>query len=169
MTAPTTTPARGTSHTPGFVALLLLSAGALLLAGPVAPIAGDAVALVLGTELLVWAYVAREDGPLIGGGILSGLGTGVLLAAGPLLGAEPHVVGGTFLVCLAGGFALLAALTRPWLGQTWPWAWITAIALAVVGTALLSGPATLAALLTWALPAALLGAGAVAVLRWLRA
>jgi hypothetical protein len=163
--ATATTPRR---RVKGFIALLLLTAGALVLAGRVVPFVGDALALVLGIELLVLARLDRGDGPLISGGVLVGLGTGVLLAAGPLLGAEPHQVGGAFLLCLAGGFALIAVLGYAWQHQTQPWAWITALALAVVGGSLAAGPGTLATLASWALPAVLLGAGVVLAARWMR-
>jgi hypothetical protein len=51
-----------TSASPGFVALLLLTVGGLVLAGRAVPVVGDCLALVLGIELLVWAGVTREDG-----------------------------------------------------------------------------------------------------------
>jgi hypothetical protein len=47
---------------------------------------------------------------LIAGGVTTGLGLGVLLAAWPLRDAEPNVVGGTFLVAVAAGFLLVAVL-----------------------------------------------------------
>lgn len=164
-------PATGTTprrRTKGFVALLLLTAGVLVLVGRVVPFMGDALALVLGIELLVLAWLDRNDGALISGGVLVGLGTGVLLAAGPLLGTEPHQVGGAFLLCLAAGFGLIAVLAYAWQHQNQPWAWITAVALAVVGGALAAGPGTLATLASWALPAVLLGAGVVLAARWMR-
>ena len=160
-----TTPRR---RTKGFVAVLLLTAGVLVLVGRVVPFVGDALALVLGIELLVLAWLDRGDGALISGGVLVGLGTGVLLAAGPLLGAEPHQVGGAFLLCLAGGFGVVAVLAYAWQGKSQPWAWITALALAVVGGALAAGPSMLPTLASWALPAVLLGAGVVLAARWMR-
>jgi hypothetical protein len=157
------------ARTRGFVALLLLTAGALVLAGRAVPLAGDALALVLGIELLVWARVANEDGLLVTGGIVSGVGAGIVLAAGPLLGADPHTVGAAFLLCVAAGFALVALLMRLWWQRTPAWAWITAAAVGVVGAGLLGGADTLGELITWGLPVVLLVGGAVALLRWLRA
>jgi hypothetical protein len=153
----------------GFVALLLLTAAALLLAGRVLPEAGDPVALVLGLELLGWARAARTEGPLVAGGILTGVGAGILLAAGPLQGAPAHRVGGAFALAAAAGFAVTAALSAWWLRHRQPWAEITAAALGAVGGALLVGVETLADVLGWAVPAGLLVAGAVAVLRWRQA
>lgn len=156
-------------RTRGFVALMLLTAGALVLAGRAWPIAADALPLVLGIELLCWAYVARDDGPLTAGGVLTGVGTGVLLAAGPLVGSAPHTVGGAIVTSVGVGFAVVAALSRLWLHEPQRWAWITAVAMTTVGAGLLAGGTVLAGLFTWGLPAALLLAGTVAALRWRRA
>jgi hypothetical protein len=153
----------------GFVAMLLLTAAALVLAGRVLPWAGDSLALLLGLELLGWARAARAEGPLVAGGILTGIGAGILLAAGPLHAAPSHRVGGAFVLALAVGFAVTAALSAWWLRHRQPWAEITAAALGAAGGALLVGVETLADVLGWAVPAGLLVAGVVAVLRWRQA
>jgi hypothetical protein len=164
---PTRTTARPTTMH-GWVALLLLSAGALVLAGRVWPLVGDALALVLGVELLVWSWAAREDGQLIGGGIATGVGTGVLLAAGPVEHAAPQVIGGTILFCLAAGFALVGILSRLWLARSHSWAWITAAAVAAAGGAVFAGAELLSQVITWALPVILLLGGLIIGVRWLR-
>lgn len=156
-----------TSATPGLVALLMLTAGVLVLAGRAVPVVGDGIALVLGIELLVWAGVTREDGFLVAGGVTSGLGLGVLLAAGPLRDAEPNVVGGAFVVSLAVGFLLVAALGQRWRRRQ-PWAWVTAAVAGVVGGALVAGAEVLAQVVEWGGAAALLAAGVVVGYRWLR-
>lgn len=156
-----------TSATPGFVALLLLTAGVLILAGRAVPVVGDSLALVLGIELLLWAAVTREDGLLVAGGVTSGLGLAVLLAAWPLRDAEPNVGGGTFVVSLAVGFLLVAVLGHWWqLRQGW--AWVAAAVAGAVGAALMAGAEVLAQLIEWGGAAALLAAGAVVAYRWLR-
>jgi hypothetical protein len=156
-----------TSGIPGFVALLLLTAGVLVLTGRAVPVVGDCLALVLGIELLVWAGVTREDGLLVAGGVTSGLGLGVLLAAWPLLGAQPNVVGGAFVVSVAVGFLLVAALGQ-WWQRRQTWAWITAGVAGTVGGALMAGAEVLGQLIEWGGAAALLAAGAVVGYRWLR-
>jgi hypothetical protein len=163
---PPRTTARPTGR--GWVALLLLTAGVVVLAGRVWPLVGDALALVLGVELLAWSWAAREDGQLIGGGIATGVGTGVLLAAGPVEHAAPQVIGGTILFCLAAGFALVGILSRLWLARSQTWAWITAAAVAAVGGALFAGAEVLSQLITWALPVILLLGGLIIGVRWLR-
>ena len=153
--------------TRGFVALLLLTAGALVLAGRALPVVGDCLALVLGIELLVWAGVTREDGLLVAGGVTSGLGLGVLLAAWPLRNADPNVIGGAFVVSLASGFLLVAVLGH-WWQRRQTWAWITAAVAAAVGGALMAGAEVLGQLIEWGGAAPLLVAGAVVGYRWLR-
>ena len=153
--------------TRGFVALLLLTAGVLVLAGRAVPVVGDCLALVLGIELLVWAGVTREDGLLVAGGVTTGLGLGVLLAAWPLRDAEANVVGGAFVVSVAVGFLLVAALGH-WWQRRQPWAWVTAAVAGTVGAALMTGAEVLGQLIAWGGAAALLAAGALVGSRWLR-
>ncbi len=97
----------------------------------------------------------------------SGLGLGVLLAAWPLRNAEPNVVGGAFVVSVAVGFLLVAALGH-WWQRRQTWAWITAAVAGALGAALMAGAEVLAQLIEWGGAAALLAAGAVVGYRWLR-
>jgi hypothetical protein len=149
----------------GFVALLLITAALLLLAGRAVPTLGSGVALVLGLELLVWAVLARSSGLLTIGGVLIGVGTGVLLAGGPLKGMAPHVVGGVYMLSLATGFAVVGLLSwRPLhLPQLWPW--LAAGVTGLLGAALLTGPDHVATVVGWALPVLLLMAGIVVAIR----
>ena len=157
-----------TSTTRGFVALMLVTAGALVLAGRVLPLAGEALALVLGIELLIWACAARDDGPLIAGGILTGVGAAILTVAGPLAGADPNVVGGTFVLMVAAGFAIVGVASRPLLGRWTPWALITAGVVGVVGAGVLFGGDVLSDLLGWGLPLGLLAGGVAVAMAWVR-
>lgn len=151
------------------VAVMLLTAGVLLVVGRMVPAVGDALALVLGVELLVVAGVRREDGPTVAGGVLTGVGAAILLASGPLRGAESDVIGGVFMLSLGLGFGLVAVLSALWLPATHHWAWIVGLGPGLLGAGLLAGGAnTLAALLSWLLPAGLLTAGAILTVAWWR-
>lgn len=160
---------RPVRRTPGFAALMLLTAAALVLSGRVAPMVGDALLLVMGLELLVWARSAREDGLLITGGVVSGVGLGVLLAAGPLLDATPAAFGAAFGLSVAGGFVLVAALSRWWLDVRHTWAWIAAAVVGTVGAGLFGDAVGVPDVMAWAVPAGLLAAGIAAAVRWTRA
>jgi hypothetical protein len=148
------------------VAVMLLTAGALLVVGRVIPAVGDALALVLGVELLVAAGVRREDGPTVAGGVLTGVGAAILLAAGPLRGAESETIGGAFMLAIGFGFGLVALLSALWLPQVHHWAWIVALGLGLLGAGLLAGANTMAHVLSWLLPAGLLVAGAALAIAW---
>jgi hypothetical protein len=150
------------------VAVMLLTAGALLVVGRAIPMAGDALALVLGVELLVAGAMRREDGPTVAGGVLTGIGVGILLAAGPLQGAGSDTVGGSFMLAVGFGFGLVALTSAVWLHQVHHWAWITALGLGLFGAGLLAGADTLAGLLSWLLPIGLLISGAVLAVAWWR-
>jgi hypothetical protein len=152
----------------GWAALLLVTAGVLVLAGRLWPLAGDVLALVLGVQLLIWARVAREDGPLIAGGIVTGVGAGIVLAAGPLGGAAANVIGGTFLLCIAAGFALVAVLSQLWLHDAQLWAWMTAAAVGLVGSGVFAGADTMSQVITWGLPVVLLAVGVAIGAHWMR-
>ena len=161
----TTGTTRAAKRDRGFLAVVLLTGGAMLLTDRLVPgwPLGNAIALVLGLELLVWAFAARSAGALIGGGILSGVGTGIVLVAGPLRGEDTAVVGGTWLLALGIGFALVAGLARPLRIEAQDWAWIPAACLVAVGAAI--GFGVTAAVIAWGGPVVLLGVGAWLLLR----
>jgi uncharacterized membrane protein HdeD (DUF308 family) len=159
----------------GAAAVMLLTAGVLVLAGRMFPLVGDAVALVLGIELLVLGIellvlgrLRRDEGPLIAGALLTGVGSAILLAAGPLQGRDADTIGGAFVLAVGCGFGLVALLTRVWLHKTHHWSWITAVGAGVLGAGLLTGPDNLASFLSWVVPVGLLVAGAVLAVGWWR-
>ena len=152
----------------GFAALLLLTAGLMVLGERALHTSTSAVPLVIGVGLLVWAVVARSAGLLIAGGVVTGAGSGVLLASGPLRGADANQVGGAYLLSMAGGFALIAVLSWIPLRDVQHWAWITAPFPGVVGAGLLVGPDSAATVVGWLLPVALIAAGVIVALRTLR-
>jgi hypothetical protein len=152
----------------GAAAVMLLTAGVLVLAGRMFPLVGDAVALVLGIELLVLGRLRRDEGPLIAGALLTGIGSAILLAAGPLQGRDADTIGAAFVLAVGCGFGLVALLTRVWLHKTHHWSWITAVGAGVLGAGLLTGPDNLASFLSWVVPVGLLVAGAVLAVGWWR-
>ena len=88
---------------------------------------------MLGLAFLAWALLARKCPLLIPGGILTGLGTGLLLR-------DTHGGNSTFLFCFAGGWVLITLLSllvfRRWV---W-WPLIPAAAMTFSGLSLLAGP-----------------------------
>ncbi|MCS6801706.1 MAG: hypothetical protein RMM58_11395 [Chloroflexota bacterium] len=82
---------------------VLVLIGVLLLIAQVVPNFGQFVALIIGLTFLAASFVTRAYGLLIPGGIVTGVGVGIVLAAntsGPLAGA-------LFLFALAAGFVLV--------------------------------------------------------------
>jgi hypothetical protein len=100
----------------------------------------------LGLIFIVWGAVERSGGLLIPGGILTGIGLGVVLLAGPLGGVESEANGGIFFLSLAMGFLLISLLTAIFTGKVQWWPVIPAAFLALFGAALLLGGASLEAL-----------------------
>jgi len=148
-----------------FLAVVLLTAGGMLLIDRLVPgwPLGNAIALVIGLELLVWAVAARAAGPLIGGGIATGVGTGILLVNGPLQGHDASEVGGAWLFALGIGFTLVAGGARLLRVERQDWAWIPAVCLVGLGAAI--GLGLSATVIAWAGPVVLLGIGASMLLR----
>ena len=96
--------------------VVLVGIGAVLLAVQLLNITVVASAAPLAIGLLLLAAWLRSNsaGYLIPGGILTGLGVGVILAAGPLLSAPETLAGAIVVASLAGGFLLvsIASLLR---------------------------------------------------------
>ena len=128
------TSARDPLHRRRTAGVVLLIVGGLALADRSFSIdLGQAVPLVLGLAFLGWALLARKCPLLIPGGILTGLGTGLLLR-------NAHGGNSTFLFCFAGGWVLITFLSllvfRRWV---W-WPLIPAAAMTFSGLSLLAGP-----------------------------
>ena len=83
--------------------VVLIVIGAALLVGQVYGDAGRFVLLGIGLALLALYAVSRSPGALIGGGIVTGLGAGVLVAS--YLEGDP--AGSAVLFGLGGGFVLV--------------------------------------------------------------
>ena len=152
----------------GFAALVLLTAGLIVLGERLLHASTSAVPLVIGVELLVWGVSTRSTGLITAGGVVTGVGSGVLLASGPLRGADANLIGAAFLMSVAACFGLIALLSWIPLRQVQHWAWITAPFPGVIGAGLLAGPDGAATVVGWLVPAALIAAGVIVALRTLR-
>ncbi|MBI5034672.1 MAG: hypothetical protein HZB51_29470 [Chloroflexi bacterium] len=93
----------------------------------------------LGLIFLAWGISTRNAGPMIPGGILSGLGMGVLIVNGTLGQVDEMISGSIVLLSIALGFFVITPLTTCFSGKTQWWALIPAAILGFIGTALLAG------------------------------
>jgi hypothetical protein len=93
--------------------------------------------IAAGLLFLVWGVVVRYAGPLIAGGIMTGIGTGVLLAEQVFPGASQA---GVIALALGIGFLIIYPLSAFFTSSQERWALIPGGILAVVGAVhLISG------------------------------
>lgn len=115
---------------------------------------------LLGALFLVWGIVSRNVGPLIPGGILSGLGLGIILLETV---AWPATVdeGGIFMLAFAAGWGLITVLTAVFTPKVHWWPLIPGAIMAIIGLAVLFGGLFMQALnlmgILWPLLLILLG------------
>jgi hypothetical protein len=151
----------------GGIALILI--GALTLVGQVFNLEslGLLVLPTLALIFLVWGLLTRTAGLLVPGGILGGVGLGAILIEQSWAPMSETVQGGIFLLCFAGGWALITLLSR-FVGPkvVW-WPLIPGGILAAIGGLLLAGDVGLEALegLRYAWPIALIIIGLYLILR----
>ncbi len=123
--------------------VILISIGLLALIGQLVDWRLEAnfglyILSILGAGFLVWGVVSRNAGPMIPGGILSGLGLGVILLETITL-PEGTDDGGVFLLAFALGWALITVMTAVFTPKTHWWPLIPGGIIAVVGLAVLYG------------------------------
>jgi hypothetical protein len=138
---------------------VLIAIGAGLLLGQLFGDAGQFILLGIGIVLLLLFAVSRNPGTLIGGGIVTGLGTGVLVAAN----TTGDIAGAAVLFGLGLGFVgvwLVGVLLR--IPETKVWPLIPGAILVVIGFVVLAGPEAADAF-QWLWPVALIGAGVVVI------
>ena len=93
--------------------------------------------IAAGLLFLVWGVVVRYAGPLIAGGIMTGIGTGVLLAEQVFPGASQA---GVIALAIGIGFLIIYPLSAFFTSSPQRWALIPGGILAVVGAVrLMSG------------------------------
>lgn len=143
---------------------VLIAIGAGLLLGQLVEDAGQFILLGIGLALLVLFAVSRNPGALIGGGIVTGLGAGVLVAAN----TEGDIAGAAVMFGLGLGFIgvwLVGMLMR--IKETTIWPLIPGAILVVLGFVVLAGSETAQAFeLLW--PVALIGLGVVVLVAAVR-
>lgn len=141
----------------GGAVLIVIGAGILL-----GQLFGDAeqyILLGIGVLLLVLFAVSRNPGTLIGGGIVTGLGVGVVIAAN----TTGDIAGAAVLFGLGLGFAgvwLVGTLMR--IPETTVWPLIPGAILVVIGFVVLAGP-EMAETFEMLWPVLLIGIGVVVI------
>ena len=121
----------------------------------------------LGLIFLAWGITTRQGGPMIPGGILSGLGLGVLIVTGTLGQFNETTSGGVVVLSLALGFLVVTPLTAFFSCKTQMWALIPGTLLALVGAAMLAGDIglQLLSLLGYLWPLALIAVGVYVIFK----
>jgi hypothetical protein len=123
--------------------LVLIVIGVLALFGQLLPESitsnlGIYIVGALGLIFIVWGIAVRHPGPMIPGGILSGIGLGIVLIEGINLPSNVDE-GGVFMLAFAAGWALIVLLTAVFTSQTHWWAFIPGGIMAFIGLAVLFG------------------------------
>jgi hypothetical protein len=93
----------------------------------------------LGLIFLAWGILTRQSGLLIPGGILSGLGLGTLLVAGPFGDLSGTAEGGLFMLAFALGWVLIPVVSTIFTSDNHWWALIPAAIMGLIGGGLLLG------------------------------
>jgi len=94
----------------------------------------------IGALLLLMGIFTRDAGPIIPGGILSGIGLGSLLIAGPFDGfLSTQNEGGIFLLSFALGWVSITVLTAVFTRKTYWWPLIPAVIMGLIGGTVLVG------------------------------
>ncbi len=121
--------------------VVLIAIGALFLIAQFVKLDGLAVFIpaALGVIFLAGGVAARNNGLLIPGGILGGIGLGTyaIERAFPELG-EPNR-GGVFLLCFAMGWGLITLLSAIVTRRTMWWPLIPGAIMAAIGVAIMAG------------------------------
>lgn len=143
---------------------MLILLGIIFLIGQWLPEAiGMMIPLFIGLVLLFWGVVVRHAGPIIPGGIMTGIGVGILLTEQLFPAANEAI----FLFGFAGGWVLITIMTALFTKETHWWPLIVAGIMIVVGAAATWG-GFLLTLLSWAgnvWPVALILVGIYLILR----
>lgn len=134
---PVTPPAPAAENAGAWVlGLILVAIGGMLLLGRWVPDAGQYIVLAIGLVFLVAFFISGEYGFLVPGGIVTGIGAGIPLAAA----YAGELGGGLFLVAFGAGFLLIWVLgelmrvpERHW------WPLVPGLIIGSIGVALTAG------------------------------
>jgi len=123
--------------------VILIGIGLVALLGQFVDIqVGEMIGLMilpaLGLIFLVWGIAARNAGPMIPGGILSGLGLGIILVE-KVSWPQGMDEGGAFMLAFALGWALITVLTAVFTPKVHWWPLIPGGIIAFIGLAVLFG------------------------------
>jgi hypothetical protein len=148
------TPAQRRPSEPLIGGVVLIVIGAALLLAQLVPDLGRFVVLAIGLALLGLFALRRDYGALVGGSIVTGVGTGVGLA--PMFAGELSAA--VLLVSIGGGFIaiwlvsnLLALAERHW------WPLVPGLIVGSVGVALALGRSAVDMLAYWPLALIVVG------------
>lgn len=124
--------------------LILVLIGLIALAGQFIeldafPNLGLLIVPGIGVLFLLWGVLTREDGLIIPGGIMSGIGLGIVLIAGPFNITNGENEGGIFMLSFALGWVLITVLTAVFTDETHWWALIPAAIMGLIGGTVLVG------------------------------
>jgi len=143
---------------------VLILLGVIFLIGQWLPEAiGMLIPLFIGLVLLFWGVLVRHPGPIIPGGIMTGIGIGVLLTEQFFPTANEAI----FLFGFASGWVLITIMTALFTKETHWWPLIVAAIMVVVAAAATFG-GFLLTLLSWAgnvWPLALILVGVYLIIR----
>jgi hypothetical protein len=144
--------------------VVLVAIGAAILLGQYVEGVEQFILLGLGIVLLVLFAVTRNPGTLIGGGIVTGLGAGVVIAAN----TQGDIAGAAVVFGLGLGFVgvwLVGTLLK--MPETRVWPLIPGAILVAVGFVVLAGSENVR-LPEWLWPALIMGLGVMVILAALR-
>lgn len=124
----------------------------------------------IGVVFLLWGIITRQAGPIIPGGIMSGIGLGIVLIASPIEIVSAANEGGIFMLSFAFGWVLITVLTAVFTRKTHFWPLIPAAIMALIGGTVLVGGIfeTALSLLGKLWPLALIALGAGILLQSVR-
>ena len=115
---------------------ILIGIGLAFLAGQLIPHAGNFIVLAIGLTFLAAFLVTREYGFLVPGGIVTGVGTGVVIAA-EMPGAEG---GALFMLAIGSGFLAIWIIGLIFhVTENHPWPLVPGLILGGIGAASLAG------------------------------